>query len=75
LDLLAALSRRAVQDATFAIDYFVYGAGLCAGGGRTWRTGYVTAGIGENSNICARVMEKLAWLGFFILRPMLCEKR
>jgi acetate kinase len=34
-----------------------------------------TAGIGENSNICARVMEKLAWLGFFILRPMLLGKR
>jgi acetate kinase len=54
--------------AAFAIDYFVYRIGLCAGllaaalGGLD--AFVFTAGIGENSaSVRARVVERLAWLG------------
>jgi acetate kinase len=54
--------------AAFAIDYFAYRAGLCAGMLAAALQGVdafvFTAGIGENSSaIRARVAEKLAWLG------------
>ncbi len=56
------------QNATLAIDYFVYRAGLNAGMLAAALGGLdafvFTAGIGENSvQIRARVAEKLAWLG------------
>ena len=54
--------------AAFAVDYFVYRVGLCAGmlaaalGGLD--TFVFTAGIGENSpTIRVRIAEKLTWLG------------
>jgi acetate kinase len=54
--------------AAFAIDYFTYRVGLCAGMLAAALQGIdafvFTAGIGENSSaIRARVAEKLAWLG------------
>jgi acetate kinase len=54
--------------AAFAIDYFAYRVGLCAGmlaAALQGIDGFVfTAGIGENSSaIRARIAEKLAWLG------------
>ena len=54
--------------AAFAIDYFVYRAGLNAGmlaAALHGLDGFVfTAGIGENSaNVRARIAEKMAWLG------------
>jgi acetate kinase len=54
--------------AAFAIDYFTYRVGLCAGmlaAALRGIDGFVfTAGIGENSSaIRARVAEKLEWLG------------
>lgn len=54
--------------AVFAIDYFVYRVGLCAGMLTAALGGLdafvFTAGIGENSAmIRARIVEKLAWLG------------
>jgi acetate kinase len=54
--------------AAFAIDYFAYRVGLCAGMLAAALQGVdafvFTAGIGENScAIRARVAEKLAWLG------------
>jgi acetate kinase len=54
--------------AVFAIDYFVYRVGLCAGMLTAALGGLdafvFTAGVGENSAmIRARVIEKLAWLG------------
>jgi acetate kinase len=54
--------------AAFAIDYFSYRVGLCAGmlaAALRGIDGFVfTAGIGENSSaIRARVAEKLEWLG------------
>jgi acetate kinase len=54
--------------AAFAIDYFAYRVGLCAGMLAAALQGVdafvFTAGIGENSSaIRARVAEKLAWLG------------
>jgi acetate kinase len=57
--------------AAFAIDYFTYRVGLCAGMLAAALQGIdafvFTAGIGENSSaIRARVAEKLAWLGVVI---------
>jgi acetate kinase len=54
--------------ATFAIEYFAYRVGLCAGMLAAALQGIdafvFTAGIGENSStIRARVAEKLGWLG------------
>jgi len=54
--------------AAFAIDYFVYRVGLCAGTLAAALGGLdafvFTAGIGENSvTMRARIAEKLAWLG------------
>ena len=54
--------------AAFAIDYFAYRVGLCAGMLAAALQGIdafvFTAGIGENSStIRARVAEKLGWLG------------
>ena len=54
--------------AAFAIDYFVYRIGLCAGTLAAASGGIdafvFTAGIGENSALIrTRVAEKLAWLG------------
>jgi acetate kinase len=54
--------------ASFAVDYFVYRAGLSAGMLAAALQGIdafvFTAGIGENSSaIRARIAEKLAWLG------------
>jgi len=54
--------------AAFAVDYFVYRAGLNAGMLAAALQGIdafvFTAGIGENSaNIRARIADKLAWLG------------
>ena len=54
--------------AAFAIDYFVYRIGLCAGTLAAALGGIdafvFTAGIGENSALIrTRVAEKLAWLG------------
>jgi acetate kinase len=54
--------------AAFAIDYFAYRVGLCAGmlaAALQGIDGFVfTAGIGENSSaIRTRIAEKLAWLG------------
>jgi acetate kinase len=54
--------------AAFAIDYFAYRVGLCAGmlaAALHGIDGFVfTAGIGENSSaIRARIAEKVAWLG------------
>jgi acetate kinase len=54
--------------AVFAIEYFVYRAGLCAGMLAAALGGLdafvFTAGIGENSaTMRARIAEKLAWLG------------
>lgn len=58
-------------NARFAIDYFVYRAGLSAGMLAAALGGLdafvFTAGIGENSvQIRARVAEKLAWLGVIL---------
>jgi acetate kinase len=60
--------------AAFAIDYFVYRAGLNAGMLAAALQGIdafvFTAGIGENSiGIRARIAEKLAWLGV-VLDPV-----
>jgi acetate kinase len=57
--------------AMFAVAYFVYRIGLCAGMLAAALQGVdafvFTAGIGENSaTIRARVAEKLAWLGVSI---------
>lgn len=57
--------------AAFAIDYFTYRVGLCAGMLAAALQGIdafvFTAGIGENSPaIRAGVAEKLAWLGVFL---------
>jgi acetate kinase len=54
--------------AAFAIDYFTYRVGLCAGMLAAALQGIdafvFTAGIGENSSaIRARIAEKLGWLG------------
>jgi acetate kinase len=54
--------------AVFAVDYFVYRIGLCAGMLAAALGGLdafvFTAGIGENSaTIRGRIAEKLAWLG------------
>jgi acetate kinase len=54
--------------AAFAIEYFVYRAGLCAGMLAAALSGLdafvFTAGIGENSpTMRARIAEKFAWLG------------
>jgi acetate kinase len=54
--------------AAFAVDYFVYRIGLCAGMLAAALGGLdafvFTAGIGENSvTIRARIAEKLTWLG------------
>ena len=54
--------------AAFAIDYFTYRVGLCAGMLAAALQGLdafvFTAGIGENSDaIRSRVAERLAWLG------------
>jgi acetate kinase len=54
--------------AAFAVDYFVYRAGLNAGMLAAALQGIdafvFTAGIGENSiGLRARIAEKLAWLG------------
>lgn len=54
--------------AAFAVDYFVYRVGLCAGMLAAALGGVdafvFTAGIGENSaTIRARIAEKLTWLG------------
>ena len=54
--------------AAFAVDYFVYRVGLCAGMLAAALGGLdafvFTAGIGENSaTIRARIAEKLTWLG------------
>jgi acetate kinase len=62
------LENSADPRARFALDYFVYRAGLCAGMLAAALRGVdafvFTAGIGENSaNIRARIAEKLAWLG------------
>jgi acetate kinase len=63
-ELLESDDRRA----TFALDYFVYRAGLYAGTMAASLGGLdafvFTAGIGENSAVVrARIAEKLAWLG------------
>jgi acetate kinase len=63
-DLEASADPRAV----FAVDYFVYRVGLCAGMLTAALGGLdafvFTAGIGENSEIIrTRIAEKLAWLG------------
>ena len=57
--------------AVFAVDYFVYRVGLCAGMLAAALGGLdafvFTAGIGENSaTIRARIAEKLTWLGVMI---------
>jgi acetate kinase len=62
------LEQSADPRAAFALDYFVYRAGLYAGMLAAALAGLdafvFTAGIGENSaNIRARIAEKLAWLG------------
>ena len=54
--------------AAFAIDYFTYRVGLCAGMLAAALQGLdafvFTAGIGENSDVIrSRVAERLAWLG------------
>jgi acetate kinase len=54
--------------AAFAIDYFTYRVGLCAGMLAAALQGVdafvFTAGIGENSDVIrSRVAERLAWLG------------
>jgi acetate kinase len=54
--------------AAFALDYFVYRTGLCAGMLAAALGGVdafvFTAGIGENSpSMRARIAEKLTWLG------------
>jgi acetate kinase len=54
--------------ATFAVDYFVYRVGLCAGMLAAALQGLdafvFTAGIGENSaGIRAKIAERLQWLG------------
>jgi acetate kinase len=62
------LENSADPRARFALDYFVYHAGLYAGMLAAALSGVdafvFTAGIGENSaTIRARIAEKLAWLG------------
>jgi acetate kinase len=62
------LENSAGPGARFALDYFVYRAGLYAGMLAAALCGVdafvFTAGIGENSpNIRARIAEKLAWMG------------
>ena len=57
--------------AAFAVDYFVYRVGLCAGMLAAALGGLdafvFTAGIGENSAMVrARIAEKLTWLGVVI---------
>ena len=63
-ELLESRDPRAV----FAIDYFTYRVGLCAGMLAAALQGLdafvFTAGIGENSDVIrSRVAERLAWLG------------
>jgi len=62
------LQTSSAPQARFALDYFVYRIGLCAGQLAAALGGLdafvFTAGIGENSSVVrGRVAEKLAWLG------------
>jgi len=62
------LQTSSAPQARFALDYFVYRIGLCAGQLAAALGGLdafvFTAGIGENSSfVRARVAEQLAWLG------------
>ena len=65
------LETSADPSAVFAVDYFIYRVGLCAGMLAAALGGLdafvFTAGIGENSTtIRARIAEKLTWLGAMI---------
>jgi acetate kinase len=62
------LQTSAAPQARFALDYFAYHIGLCAGQMAAALGGLdafvFTAGIGENSSVVrARVVERLGWLG------------